>query len=339
MRFDVLSLILGWTLIAISIPLIFCSVITIWLDDFEMAMRAFLIPLILSPTIGGLMLKFGTRSDTPERLRDREAFAAVALIYPIVVFIGLFPYWLGGVFVGPFTVDANLIDVARGAVNSWFESMSGFTTTGATVISHNMSPNCIPGTTIDCINEQPRGILLWRSLTQWLGGMGIIMLGMMLLSRVMGGGMALARAELTGPSLSRLRPKLKETAFALWMIYILLTFIEMLLLHFVGQMSLFDSVNHGFTTMATGGFSTRDASIGYYDSVAVETIIIIFMFIGGVNFTLIWFLIAKEYMKAFADEEFKTYLVYIFTAVLFMMVALISTNVSCLLYTSPSPRD
>ena len=80
--------------------------------------------------------------------------------------------------------------------------------------------------------------------------------------------------------------------------------------------------------MATGGFSTRDASIGYYDSVAVETIIIIFMFIGGVNFTLIWFLIAKEYMKAFADEEFKTYLVYIFTAVLFMMVALISTNVS-----------
>ena len=328
MRFDVLSLILGWTLIAISIPLFLCSLITIWLDDFEMALSAFLLPLVLSPSIGLLMLKFGTRSDTPERLRDREAFAAVALIYPIVVFIGLFPYWLGGVFVGPFTADASMLDIGRGAVNSWFESMSGFTTTGATVISHNMSPNCIPGTTVDCINAQPRGILLWRSITQWLGGMGIIMLGMMLLSRVMGGGMALARAELTGPSLSRLRPKLKETAFALWIIYICLTVVEMILLYFVGDMSVFDSVNHGFTTMATGGFSTRDASIGYYDSLKVEAIIIIFMFIGGINFTLIWFLIAREFIKAFADEEFKTYLVYIFTAVLFMMVALISTNIS-----------
>ena len=84
-----------------------------------------------------------------------------------------------------------------------------------------MSPNCIPGTTVDCINAQPRGILLWRSITQWLGGMGIIMLGMMLLSRVMGGGMALARAELTCPSLSRLRPKLKETALPLDYLHLL----------------------------------------------------------------------------------------------------------------------
>ncbi len=328
MRFDVLSLILGWTLVAISIPLIICGTITIWLDDLEMAIKAFLIPIILSPTLGWLMLKFGTRNDTADRLRDREAFAAVALIYPIVVFIGLFPYWLGGVFVGPFTADVSFIDILRGGVNSWFESMSGFTTTGATVISHNMSPNCIPNQTLDCINAQPKGILLWRSLTQWLGGMGIIMLGMMLLSRVIGGGMALARAELTGPSLSRLRPKLKQTALTLWKIYIGLTIIEIFCLFFIGNMSLFDSINHGFTTMATGGFSTRDASIGYYDSLTIEIIIIIFMFIGGINFTLIWLMIANEYIKAFKDEEFKTYLVYIFTAVCFIMVALIANNVS-----------
>ena len=123
----------------------------------------------------------------------------MALVWPIAVFIGSLPYWLGGVFVGPFTDGAALIDILRGGVNSWFESMSGFTTTGATVISHNMSPNCIPGVTPDCIYAQPRGLLIWRSLTQWLGGMGIIMLGMMILSRVIGGGMALARAELTGP--------------------------------------------------------------------------------------------------------------------------------------------
>ena len=203
MRFDVLSLILGWTLIVLTLPLVLCGLITIWLDDLTLALYSFLLPAIISPTLGVLMLSFGTRTDTSERLRDREAFAAVALVWPIAVFIGALPFWLGGVFVGPFTPDASIIDIARGAVNAWFESMSGFTTTGATVISHNMSPNCIPGTTLDCINAQPRGLLIWRSLTQWFGGMGIIMLGMMILSRVIGGGMALARAELTGPSLSR----------------------------------------------------------------------------------------------------------------------------------------
>ena len=172
--------------------------------------------------------------------------------------------------------------MARGAVNAWFESMSGFTTTGATVISHNMSPNCIPGVTEDCINSQPRGLLLWRSLTQWFGGMGIIMLGMMILSRVIGGGMALARAELTGPSLSRLRPKLKQTAIALWTLYIILTFAEFVLLFGTGSMDLFDSINHSLTTLPTGGFSTHDASIGYYDSVLVEMIVVVFMFIAGV---------------------------------------------------------
>ena len=151
-----------------------------------------------------------------------------------------------------------------------------------------MSPNCIPGTTPDCINAQPKGILIWRSLTQWLGGMGIIMLGLMLLSRVLGGGMALARAELTGPSLSRLRPKLQETALALWTIYIILTALEIVLLWGVGGMTIFDAFNHGLTTMPSGGFSTHDASIAYYDSFVVESIIICFMFLAGVNFTLIW---------------------------------------------------
>ena len=136
---------------------------------------------------------------------------------------------------------------------------------------------------------------------------------------------ALARAELTGPSLSRLRPKLKETAFALWIIYICLTGRNDTTL-IVGEMSIFDAVNHGFTTMATGGFSTRDASIGYYDSLTVEIIIIAFMFIGGINFTLIWFLIGREFVKVKMMRNSNLF-VYIFTAVSFMM-ALISTNVS-----------
>ncbi len=328
MRFDVLSLILGWTLIALTLPLILCGFITWWLDDLEMAFSAFALPALLSPTIGILMLSVWTRTDTSERLRDREAFAAVALVWPMAVFIGSLPFWLGGVFVGPFTPDASMADIARGAVNSWFESMSGFTTTGATVISHNMSPNCIPGTTIDCINAQPRGLLIWRSLTQWFGGMGIIMLGMMILSRVIGGGMALARAELTGPSLSRLRPKLKQTAFALWGLYIFLTLLEFLLLYLSGAMDLFDSFNHALTTMPSGGFSTRDGSIGFYDSFLVESIIIIFMFLAGVNFTLLWFIRDGDFKRAFGDEEFRNYVVYITVGILAVFGALLASGTS-----------
>ena len=202
--------------------------------------------------------------------------------------------------------------------------MSGFTTTGATVISTSMSPNCLPG--MDCINSQPRGLLLWRSLTQWFGGMGIIMLGMMILSRVIGGGMALARAELTGPSLSRLKPKLQETALALWGLYFVLTLIEFFLLLTIGDMNWFDSVNHALTTMPTGGFSTYDASIGHFDSYTVELIIILFMFIGGINFTLLWFIREGQFKKATQDEEFKNYIVYILTTFLFITIALLATR-------------
>ena len=328
MRSDVLYLILGWTLIALSIPLAICGVLTGVLDSVELALRAFAIPSFISAFVGILMVSFGTRTNTSERLRDKEAFAGVALVWPIAVLIGAMPYWLGGMFNGPFTPDVALVDIARGAVNSWFESMSGFTTTGATVIAHNMSPNCIPGVTEDCINSQARGLLLWRSLTQWFGGMGIIMLGMMILSRVIGGGMALARAELTGPSLSRLRPKLKQTAIALWSLYIVLTLLEFALLFGTGSMNWFDSINHALTTLPSGGFSTHDASIGYFDSVLVETIIIVFMFIAGINFTLMWFIKEREFKKAFADEEFRYYGIYVLVASLAIAGALIGSGTS-----------
>ena len=324
MRFDVLALILGWTLIALTIPLVLCAVLTGFLDDWDLAIRAFSVPAGLSLLIGYLMLRFGTRTNTPTRLRDREAFAAVALVWPLAVFVGALPYWFGGLFHGPFTDGSDVADILRGAVNSWFESMSGFTTTGATVISTSMSPNCYPG--MDCINSQPRGLLLWRSLTQWFGGMGIIMLGMMILSRVIGGGMALARAELTGPSLSRLKPKLQETAFALWTLYLVLTILEFILLFTIGGLDWFDSINHALTTMPTGGFSTYDSSVGHFDSYTVELIIILFMFIGGINFTLLWFIREGQFKKASQDEEFKNYLVYIFTTFLFITIALLVTR-------------
>ena len=323
MRSDVLNLILGWTLMALLLPLAVCAVITLWLDGWQLAAQAFLPAMLISGGLGAAMLGLFTRTDSAQRLRDLEAFVGVGLVWPLTVFIGALPYWFGGVFVGPFVEDALLVDILRGFVNSWFESMSGFTTSGATVLSHNMSPNCIPGTTPDCINAQPRGLLLWRSLTQWLGGMGVVMLGMLVLSRIIGGGMALARAELTGPSLSRLRPKLRQTAMALWGLYLVLTLIEMLALKFIGGMTVFDAVNHAFTTMPSGGFSTRDASIAYYDSATVELIIIVFMFLAGVNFTLMWLMGSGDFRSAWRDEEFRMYLFYIFCAVAIITFSLV----------------
>lgn len=323
MRRDVLALIVGWTMVAMLVPLAFSFLVTWWLDDLEIAAKSFLLPILFSGLIGLGLLTFGVRSDTTERLRDREAFAAVALAWPVAVFVGSFPFWLGGVFHGPFTDGSGMMDIARGFVNSWFEAMSGFTTTGATVIEMSTSPYC-DGSTHDCINSQPKGILVWRSLTQWLGGMGIIMLGLMLLSRVLGGGMALARAELTGPSLSKLRPKLQETAIALWSIYIVLTALEILLLGTIGNLSAFDAFNHGLTTMPSGGFSTHDQSIGYYDSFVVESIIICFMFLAGVNFTLIWLAWEKQWDKVFSDQEGRSYVLVIITTTAFVFFALIS---------------
>lgn len=322
MRRDVLALIVGWTMVAMVVPLAFSFGITWWLDGINTAMVAFFLPTVFSGLIGGTFLSVGVRSDTKDRLRDREAFAAVALAWPVAVFVGSLPFWLGGVFHGPFTDGSTMADIGRGFVNSWFESMSGFTTTGATVIEPSMSPNCT-SSTIDCINSQPRGILLWRSSTQWLGGMGIIMLGLMLLSRVLGGGMALARAELTGPSLSKLRPKLQQTAVALWTIYILLTLMEILLLWIIGDMSLFDAINHGLTTMPSGGFSTHDDSIGFYDSIVVQSIIICFMFFAGLNFTLIWLAWQRQWDRVFGDQEGRSYVMIIAITTLFVFIALL----------------
>jgi trk system potassium uptake protein TrkH len=310
MRWDVLYLIWGWTLIALTFPLLLLLIITFWLDGSTVALQAFGPAILTSSGLGLAMVSLLTRTDSAERLRDHEAFVGVGLIWPLVVLIGALPYWTGGMFHGPFT-GAEYADVGRGFVNAWFESMSGFTTTGSTVISMEMSPQCVAGVTADCINAQAQGLLLWRSMTQWLGGMGVVMLSMLVLSRIIGGGMAIARAELTGPSLSRLRPKLRQTAMALWGIYFVLTVIEFVLLKFIGGMSVFDAVNHALTTLPTGGFSTRDASIGHYDSVTIELIVGVFMAIAGVNFTLLWLARTGDLRSAFRDEEFRTYVWYL----------------------------
>lgn len=170
--------------------------------------------------------------------------------------------------------------------------MSGFTTTGATVLTN--------------IEKQPHGILIWRSLTQWLGGMGIIVLSIAILPALRVGGMQLFKAEVPGPSQDRLTPRIKDTARLLWMVYVIISATETLLL-LLGGMSLFDALNHTFTTMATGGFSTRNASIGDFNSIYFDVVITLFMFLAGINFALHYQMLRGNIKSFLKDTEFLFY--------------------------------
>jgi trk system potassium uptake protein TrkH len=225
--------------------------------------------------LGGLM---AFRSERKE-IGHREGFAIVGLGWMVVCLLGALPYLFAGTF--------------SSAVNACFESTSGFTTTGATVVQN--------------IELLPKGILFWRSLTHWLGGMGIILLSMAILPMLGVGGMQLYRAEVPGPVPDRLKPRIRETAKTLWMVYVLISLLEVVFL-LVGGMSVFDAVCHTFGTMATGGFSTQNASIGHYESAYIEGVITVFMIAAGANFALHYQLLQGNPGRYFQDREFRFYL-------------------------------
>jgi len=201
--------------------------------------------------------------------------------------------------------------VYYGAVNTFvdgfFEAVSGFTTTGATII--------------DNVEALPHGILFWRSFTHWLGGMGIIVLFLAILPGVGAGGFQMFRAEVPGPSASKLSSKVAHTAKILWHIYLGLTVLQTVALMFAG-LSLFDSLTHTFGTVATGGFSTKALSVGVFKNPAAEIIILIFMALSGVNFSLYYYLLRKQWDKVYCDEELKFYF-----GVIIVTTILISWNI------------
>ena len=326
MRFAPISNLMGWTLTVVSIPMAVIGLIGFLIDDMssEYIIRAFIIPIVLGLVTGLLMIwKTRDKFDQEDGVRDREAVTAVALGWLLVIFFGAMPYWLGGTFHGPYSYiqgDSSFTQMSLGLLHSWFESMSGFTTTGATVIDSTTSPIC--AFVSDCIGSQPKSLLLWRSTTQWLGGMGVIMLSILILGRWIGGGLTLAREELTGPSLSRLGPKLQQTAAFLWGVYTVLTIVEFLLLFLVAKIGMFDSINHALTTMASGGFSTHDAGIMYFDSFVVESIIIVFMILTGVNFSLFHIAYHGDIKEALKDQELRIYLSVLFLAWIAMTFSL-----------------
>ena len=226
----------------------------------------------------GAVLMILTRSHVKE-LGKKEGYLIVTLGWLIMAFAGTMPYLFTGA-IGNYT-------------DAFFETMSGFTTTGASIMND--------------IEIMPKGILFWRSLTHWIGGMGIIVLAVAILPLLGIGGMQLFAAEAPGPSADKLHPRITDTAKRLWLIYVGFTGAETVLLKIAG-MGWFDAVNHALSTLSTGGFSTKNASIAYWnDNPYIQWIITIFMFIAGMNFVLSYFGFKGQFKKIYADTEFKWY--------------------------------
>ena len=254
------------------------------------------LPLLksMAVTLGsGLVLYFVFRGARAEIMSHREGMGVVAFGWTAAGFFGALPYYWGGVF--------------STFVDAFFESSSGFTTTGASVL-----------TSIELL---PRGLLFWRSLTHWLGGMGIIVLSLAILPLLGVGGMQLYKAEVPGPVPDKLKPRIRDTAMVLWKVYVLFTAAETLLL-MLGGMDLFEALCHTFGTMATGGFSTRDASIGSYNSPYIDTVIILFMLFAGINFSLHYQCLRGDLRAFWRNPEFRFFMG---TVVIFVLV--VSFNV------------
>lgn len=232
--------------------------------------------------LSGVVLFVFSRNHKDKHLNHRDGVAIVTLGWAMAGLVGALPYLFSGVI--PVFTDA------------CFESISGFTTTGASIITD--------------IESLPKGILLWRSLTQWLGGMGIIVLSIAVLPFLGIGGMQLYKAEIPSPIVDKLKPRISETARLLWKIYVLFTLVQVALLFF-GGMGLFDSFCHAFCTMPTGGFSTKNASIAHYNSTYFDFVIVLFMLMAGINFSLHYRLLKGD-LKIFGkDPECRVFLIIV----------------------------
>lgn len=228
---------------------------------------------------GGTILAAIFRHAESETINQREGMAIVAIGWMAIGLFGALPFYFSG---APFSF-----------VNAIFESVSGFTTTGSTILTD--------------IEALSRGMLLWRSFIQWLGGMGIIVLSIAILPFLGVGGMQLYKAEVPSPVPDKLKPRIRETAVILWKVYAVFTIAEVLLL-FLGGMSLFDALNHAFTTLPTGGFSTRNASVAHFNSVYIDAVIIFFMLLAGINFSLHYQLLKGRPMTFWKDSECRFFL-------------------------------
>ena len=236
----------------------------------------FAIPMFVSWLALAFFMLIGRKSKI--QLSIRSSFVVVAVAWLTATVFGTIPLYFSGAI-------TNLAD-------AFFESASGFSTTGATIITD--------------VEALPRSINLWRCQTHWIGGMGIVMLTVALLPILGVGGFQLIKAETTGPEKGKFTPKITTTAKVLWFMYIGMTAVETVLLKVAG-MDFVDALSHSFATLGTGGFSTRNASIGSFNSAAIDTICTVFMYLAGINFTLYYYLLTKRFSLIKKNSELKAY--------------------------------
>ena len=263
--------------------------VSLWYGEADSGV--FLLSTIITLLAGVIGLLVGRRAES--RMGEREGYVIVAMVWVVFSAFGLLPYYLSGQV--PSLTDA------------WFESMSGFTTTGATIIPD-----------LEVITH---GLLFWRSLTQWIGGMGIIVLSIAILPIFGLNGMQLYAAEVSGLTYEKVSPRIADTAKMMWSIYVLLTVTEVVALWLCG-MDMFDAVCHSFSTIATGGFSTHNNSLEFYDSAAIHYTVTFFMFISGINFVLLIYLLRGKTRYFFKDEELRWYSVAVVIFAVLLTVGL-----------------
>ncbi|HQQ12517.1 MAG TPA: potassium transporter TrkG [Bacteroidales bacterium] len=281
--------IIGFLLILESFFMFSAVVVGWYFHGLESA--AMLVATFTTLLSGLIIFLFNFR--TNNNLGKREGYIIVSLTWIITSFFGALPFYIGG-HIPSFT-------------DAFFETMSGLTTTGSSILTD--------------IEAMPRDLLFWRSLTHWLGGMGIIVLSVAILPILGIGGMQLFMAEMPGVTYDKLHPRITSTAKRLWGIYVLLTLLCFLFL-WAGEMDWFDAVNHAFATLATGGFSTRNLSMAAFGAYS-QYVVIVFMIFAGTNFTLHYFALHGRLRQVFRDEEFRGFLLLIAISTFIITVGLV----------------
>lgn len=295
LNFKLVSRILGTIAFTEAFLLFGCTVMAFCYQEDD------LVPFIKSTFVAlaaALLLRFLGRG-AQNIMTRRDGYVVVSMSWVIFSLVGMFPYLFS--------------DQIQGVANAFFETMSGFTSTGATIM--------------DNIDQCPHALLFWRSLTQWVGGLGIVLFTIALLPGITMGSVSLFAAQCTGPLQGKLQPRIASTTKWILAVYFLLTIACTLALFFVGGMNFYDSVNHAFTCIGTGGFSTHQDSIIFFQSPAIEYILIVFMFLAGTNYNLLYFFgLRGKFKRLFQDTEFRWYTFIFLSASLICALSLYFDN-------------
>jgi trk system potassium uptake protein TrkH len=290
MRWNFILNIIGILILFLGVSMLFPLIFGVYYKDQS------IFPLLKSTGItiaAGLILVLCFRGTKVEHISHREGMAIVAIGWTAVGLFGAIPFYLGSEFTS--------------FVDAFFESVSGFTTTGSSILTN--------------IEGVSKGLLFWRSFIQWLGGMGIIVLSVAILPFLGVGGMQLYKAEVPSPVPDKLKPRIRDTATTLWKVYALISLAEVIFL-LIGGMSLYDALCHAFTTMPTGGFSTKNASMAHFDSLYFDIVIIVFMLLAGINFSLHYQFLRGKPLAFWQDSECRFFL-----GTLLLLIVIVTFNV------------